>query len=63
MTDRPKQDSRRAGDFISERTAAGDTPRLRRWSVAMLVAASRFRTDDAVSPQGHPAPRPQTGER
>lgn len=63
MTDRPKRDPLRARDFISERAEAGDTARLRRWSVAMLVADSRFCTQDSVSRQAPSAPQPQAGER
>jgi hypothetical protein len=53
MTDRPKQPPPGAPDFISGRTRAGDTGRLRRWSVATLIARSRARAEDAAPESAH----------
>jgi hypothetical protein len=63
MTDRPKRDSPRARGFTSERAEAGDTPPLRRWSVAMLLARSRVQGEDSVSRQARPAPGPLAADR
>lgn len=63
MTDRPKLDPLRARDFISQRVKAGDAPQLRRWSVAMLVAGSRFRTQESVSRQAPSTPQRPAGEQ
>jgi hypothetical protein len=63
MTDSPERDPLRAQAFTSQRTEAGDTPPLRRWSVAKLLARSRFGTERSMSRQAHSAPRPQEGDR
>jgi hypothetical protein len=48
MTDRPKQRPPNAADVVSGRTGAGGAGRLRRWSVATLIARSRTRAEDAA---------------
>jgi hypothetical protein len=62
MPDRPKQRPRRAPDFVSGRTEAGDIERLRR-SVETLLARSRMRTEDAATRERTTGLPPPAGEQ